>query len=67
MKSHADPTPQQEHKIVDNDVNQPISQAPFSQFADKRLEAVAQRKLQQMANNSSRVMRIYQYSDCTKL
>ena len=53
MNTHADKSQENKSQSVANDVSQKQSGSESTfQFVDNRPEAVAQRKLQEMANNS---------------
>lgn len=56
MNTHADKTHENKNQAVANAVSQKKSSSESTfQFVDNRPEAVAQRKLQEMANNSTRL------------
>jgi hypothetical protein len=59
MNTHADKTHENKSQSVANEVSQEQSFGePTFQFADNRPEAIAQRKLQEMANNSPQVTQL---------
>jgi len=64
MNTHADRTQEHKRQAVSNEVSQKQSGGKSStfQFVDNRPEAISQRKLQEMANNSPRVkqLRVFQ-------
>lgn len=59
MNTHADKTQENKSQAVANEVSQkPSSGEPTFQFMDNRPEAIAQRKLQEIANSNPRVMQL---------
>jgi len=64
MNTHADQTKENKSQAVSNALSQKESDGVSAfQFVDNRPEAVAQRKLQEIANNSSRVNQLKAYRD----
>jgi hypothetical protein len=58
MKTRADKTQENKSQSVTNAVSRKIDGESASQFFDDRPEAIAQRKLKEMANNSSQLLRL---------
>ena len=64
MNTHADKTQENKSRSVANAVSQKqISGDPTFQFVDNRPEAIAQRKLQEMANNSPRALKLKAFQE----
>lgn len=64
MNTHADKTQENKSQSVANEVSQmqSVGESTF-QFVDNRPEAIAQRKLQEMANNSPRVLQLRSFQE----
>ena len=64
MNTHADKTQDNKNQSVANGVSQvQVGGEATFQFIDNRPEAVAQRKLKEMANNSPRTMQLIAFQD----
>ena len=64
MNTHADKTQENESQSVSSDNSQiQIDGESTFQFEDKRPEAIAQRKLQEMANNSPKVSQLRTFQE----
>jgi len=63
MNTHADKTKENKSQSVANAFSQKSSGESTFQFVDNRPEAVAQRKLQEMANNSPQAMRMRAFQE----
>jgi hypothetical protein len=64
MNTHADKTQDNKSQSVANQVSQkPIDSTSTFQFVDNRPEAIAQRKLQKMANSSPKVKQLRAFQD----
>ena len=64
MNTHADKTQDNKSQSVANAISQKQSSGESTfQFVDNQPEAIAQRKLQEMANNSLRVMQLKAFQD----
>lgn len=64
MNTHADKTQENKNQLVANSVSQKQSGGESTfQFVDNRTEAVAQRKLQEIANNSPQVSQLRAFQE----
>jgi hypothetical protein len=63
MNTHTDKTQENKSQSVANTVSQKQSGESTFQFEDNRPEAIAQRKLQEMANNSPQVSQLRAFQD----
>ncbi len=62
MNSHSEKTPESQNKSAVNNGQQSCGKGS-AQLADKRPEAIAQRKLQEASNNSPRAMQLKSFQD----